>query len=53
MAQITEAAWLDKLNYQVLIRRLGGIGGLLMLNAGKDNQLRNLGAKYQNLPTAK
>lgn len=42
LAGVDDSTWDDPLNYQVLIKCFGGIGGLMKLNSGKDNSFINI-----------
>ena len=47
LAGIDDSIWFDKLNYQPLIGRVGGISALLLLNADVKNSVSNVADKYK------
>ena len=49
LAGLDENVWHDRLNFQPLIGRIGGLAGLLMLNAAPGNRFLNPAPEYRKL----
>ena len=49
MENVDENIWLDKLNFQPLIGRIGGVSALLLLNCDSKNSFLNINDNYREL----
>ena len=49
MENVDENIWLDKLNFQPLIGRIGGVSALLLLNCDSKNIFLNIKDNYREL----